>query len=472
MKKAKPYPLILVITFTALVFLSFMSLGEVQKGLYVTISPPVFNGKNLTIAGYSTADTIGATIYDQNNQEKLFKSISVKSGKFSLSLKNTDLKNFTTSAFYKVYLFDLKNTIAGGVYEYVYFDDIPPDISVTSITYEVYDKNNTVITKSYFDPVAGEKFIARYNLSENSYVTVQVAAYDNVKGKGTVVATLLNGVPQKAGANFVTWSGLTSSGKFVNNGSYVFVFTIKDLAGNTKNNYVSPLIAIVKKSSNTNGVTFKGYDLVMPGTSDNYHAFAPKKFLKATFNFFEPPSSAVFLLVYEKGVNSEVYILSPAFKLGSNTLNFSVYGNPVFNSVSYGVYYFRLLGSDVTGNPFDIYSNYFVLDNRSLSLGTVTVDNTVYNRTANGYNFASIRFSLSRPAMVTVQIFDSYNRAVKNLMSNNFMDGPVQIAWDLRSAMSFVAPGTYTVKVTAIDLGGKKIEDSSKTIIVYNQNPF
>ncbi|ABB15937.1 hypothetical protein [Carboxydothermus hydrogenoformans] len=471
MKKAKPYPLILVITFIALVFFSFISLGEVQKGLYVTISPPVFNGKNLTVAGYSTADTIGAAIYDQNNQEKLFKSTSVKSGKFSLSLKNTDLKNFTTSAFYKVYIFDLNNTIASGVYEYVYFDNIAPDISVSSTTYEVYDKNNTVITKSYFDPVAGEKFIAEYNLSENSYVTVQVAAYDNVKGKGTVVATLLNGVPQKAGANFVTWSGLTSSGKFVNNGSYVFVFTLKDLAGNTKNNYVSPLIAIVKKSSNTNGVTFKGYDLVMPGASDNYHAVAPKKFLKATFNFFEPPG-AVSLLVYEKGVNSEVYTLYPAFKLGSNTLNFSVYGNPVFNSVSYGVYYFRLLGSDVTGNPFDIYSNYFVLDNRSLSLGTVSVNSAVYNRTANGYNFASISFTLSRPAMVTVQILDSYNRVVKNLISNNFMDGPVQIAWDLKNAISFVAPGIYKVKITAKDLGGTQIVDSSKTIDVKNVNPF
>jgi len=305
--------------FFVLILLTTISLGEVQKGLYFTINPPVFNGKTLTISGYATGKSIGAAVYDNKGQQITFKSGSTSAGKFTLSFKSTELSAFSSSAFYKVYVFDLSNTITGGVYEFVYFDNIAP--SVSSITYEVYDKDNSTSSITYkvynsvtgvydpqniFDPVAGERFIVKYNLSENSYVTVQVAAYDSLKGKGTVVATLLNGVPQSKGINYVTWSGLTNNGKFINNGTYIFIFNLKDLAGNTSS-ITAPLNVVVKKSSNSSGATFKGYDLVMPGIIDNYHAVAPKKSLKATFNFIEAPGS-VSLLAYEKGIFLMRYI--------------------------------------------------------------------------------------------------------------------------------------------------------------------
>jgi len=492
MKHYKIFLALLVLTLFAIS--TIVSFAAINTSNPITINPAVSNTLNFSVKGTATAGDVvyGAVYNSTNNMLTSFSKTPVKastSGAFALTFSSS--KDFTStslpSAFYKVYVGtgSMASAVSSGVYEFVYFDNIAPDITVSSISYEVYNKNNLEVYDSVtgvyspqniFDPVAGEKFIAEYNLSENCYVTVQVATYDNARGKGTTVATLLSNVPQNAGMNYVTWSGLTSSGKFVNNGTYVFVFTLKDLAGNTKS-FNSDLKAVVKKSTNSTGQPFKGYDLVLPGAVDNYHAPASRKYIKALFNFFETPKQ-VSLYVYEKGVSNEVYTLNlnnSTLKLGTNTVNFDVYNNPTLKSVQYGVYYFRLMGSDILDNPFDIYSSFFVIDNRTLSVGTISCSPSLANRSTTGYNFAPISFTLTRPAFVTVQIVDNTNtsKVIKTLLNNNLMDGPVQIAWDLRNATTFASTNVpYKVKITAVDLGGNKVEDSSKTITINNQNPF
>jgi len=98
-------------------------------------------------------------------------------------------------------------------------------------------------------------------------------------------------------------------------------------------------------------------------------------------------------------------------------------------------------------------------------LENISVDSSLANRSSAGYNFASISFTLKRPALVTVQILDSNNKVVKNIINNNFI---------LRDARGFVSTETYKVKITAADLGGRKFDNSSAmpTIQISNYTPF
>ncbi len=283
------------------------------------------------------------------------------------------------------------------------------------------------LSADFLDPTIGQ------SININSVLTLDATVSVMIKDRtGNVVRTLVGNAARSAGYYSDIWDGRDHGGQIVGDGIYFYVIEY-DIDGNT---YTYDITNDVDEGSYLPPVTYP----------ESFNPFA------AETNFFR----------YALATKSEVTIYISSYLIGAGagdrvkTLLLrkpQQAGSYVMvwdgtddsgNLVSPGDYVLAVLGWQLPENAIAVMSEPIISD--------VFVIPTYLNPAARPYDGedqANLSFTLSKPADVTVSIYDSENYLVRSLTANNIPVGPGKtIFWDGKNDDGkYVAPGTYRLKL-------------------------
>lgn len=79
----------------------------------------------------------------------------------------------------------------------------------------------------------------------------------------------------------------------------------------------------------------------------------------------------------------------------------------------------------------------------------------------------TIKFKISKDALITINIYDSNKKIIKTLTNNNYHSGVNSVVWDGKNhSGSFVSAGAYTYEITGVDTQGNYAKPVSGTISI------
>ncbi|PWK13446.1 FlgD immunoglobulin-like domain containing protein [Tumebacillus permanentifrigoris] len=312
-------------------------------------------------------------------------------------------------------------------------NNVAPEVTGTITT----DKTLPVITSSTttlpIAPGTGTATLS-YTLSENAKVTSGI--YNSA---GALVKALDSNIAKTAGTIALTWDGKNTAGVFVPDGVYTLKINAVDAVGWTATP-VSVTITAETGAAKFTAVTATPNPFKVTGTANATIAYTLSENATLTLKLYDANGTLVRTLV-----NAVATTFGPKSVLWNGK-------NDAGALVADGVYTYKLNATDSAGNV------------SSEATGTITTDKTAPTVTPSGTpvtfkpgtSTASIAYTLSESAKVTIAVYNSAGALVKTLATNIAnLAGSNSVVWDGKNASNlFVAAGTYTVKITATDALG------------------
>ncbi|MBD3920832.1 S8 family serine peptidase [Paenibacillus sp. PR3] len=283
----------------------------------------------------------------------------------------------------------------------------------------------------------------KYTLSEPVAATVLI-----VNSQGNVVRTLANATAQTTGTKSITWNGKNDAGALVEDGTYTYKISVEDGTG------------LTAESQGT--ITTDKTTPVISNLSASPSVFAPtgSNSLTIGFNVSESGKTTV-AIVNSKNATVKTLWSSKATEAGAQTVEWD--GKVTTTTFATdGAYSIKVTTTDAVGFtstqsvPFDIETGAPKITSVSATPALLKV---------TGTSTATIKYTLSEEANVTINIYNAEGILVRTLYQAATTAGAKSIAWNGKNdAGALVEDGTYTYKINAIDLEGHSAEEASGTI--------
>lgn len=291
----------------------------------------------------------------------------------------------------------------------------------------------------------GTNAYIQYTLGQDANVTINV-----FKENGDHVKTLLNNIKKYSGFNSQSWDGKDQNGVLVPDGNYKLVVEAKDAAGTQ--------VGLAE-------VTFMAArQPAISGVTDAPDPFNPSNGEQSTIQFTVSSGhiqKVTILKGYEvvRTWNTTQEVKAP----GTYTWNWDGKDNNG-NIVGDGIYTYQIEATSPMVSSFK--STYKGTVNVEKEAPKVTAITTTPNPLKISSGSMTVAYTLSENAKVTMKIMDAAGNTVKtilNAISKNA--GYNSSAWDGKDAAgAYVAEGTYTVVINAVDNFSNSSGDQSVTV--------
>lgn len=275
----------------------------------------------------------------------------------------------------------------------------------------------------------------KYTVSEP--VSMNIKIYDQ---RNNLIRTLVNN-ETKTGTNTIGWNGKNDAGMLVNDGIYTIKLNASDLSGKT---------AQEKTMQITTDKTVPTISVLQTGSNQ----FDPLsgQLMNVSFTISEPGYVLVQIL---NAANSPVATLRSNQWTSAGSVSLQWNGrNASGQLLADGDYKVKVTVKDGVGFIATATSANFVLESRNPQLTNYSAGPAIFKIT--GTSLATIKYTLSEPANVTVQVLDSGNNPVRTLLNNQLRTGAMSVTWNGKDDNgNLVADGVYSIKLTATDRAGK-----------------
>nr|WP_243449919.1 S8 family serine peptidase [Neobacillus terrae] len=272
--------------------------------------------------------------------------------------------------------------------------------------------------------------------NEDTYVSAYV-----IDGKGNKLKSLGANLYHKPVAFSFNWDGTNNDKQPVPEGNYQYLLEIKDLAGN-KTLIKSPWVKLMDWRKPIIGA---------PATIEYRNVGS------ASYTYSLSKPAKVTIEVYQNG--QMVKTIQQALEKGKgiNTFNLDLSSN----LLSDGVYQYQIMAADK-------YSQIgFFKGNLTVALGrtVIGIAKTVQlHKFENG--ICEVHYSLSEPANITIEVFDSSNRKIRTLLTNApRAAGKNSFSWDGyddKGNSLFTDGSSYYYKIKAINTVGNETSVEGK----------
>ena len=355
------------------------------------------------------------------------------------------------------------NLVPDGVYNYrISASDNSGNIANEFIGTVTTDKTPVAITNISVSP---EKFAIsgkiNYTLSEDATVTFIV--YDNMNKE---VRKILNAQILSSGPNTTIWNGQNESELDVQSGEYKFIINAIDKVGffTTYQGKIiidAPAPLISNLSNDPDIFIATGSNTVMINYTISSNA-------NLTFKIYDSANKLVRTLKNNEPILRGQNVASWNGKNDSGIL------------ASDGLYTYKLTAVDSVGKSSNEAIGTMKIDKTGPKISDVSVTPTLFGTGST----STIFYNLSETARVTIKLLDKSNNEVVTLVNNLTKNtGLNSVIWNGKDNSGNYIPGTYTVKISAIDDAAFKdevsriitLEDSSKPVvsdIFVSPNPF
>ncbi|MFZ5640558.1 MAG: FlgD immunoglobulin-like domain containing protein [Bacillota bacterium] len=276
--------------------------------------------------------------------------------------------------------------------------------------------------------IGTDNLTIRYNLSENATV------YTTIYSGQTPIRKLVNGLAKQVGYNSDTWDGKDDDGNYVPEGTYTVAVSAVDPYGNA------------------GGVSHNFTAAYRPGiTISNVtpQPFNPTADTNVTVNFTLTKDAKVTAKIV-KGFavvrTLQTNVLLPA---GSHTLTWDGKDENLQQAAD-GPYTVQIDAASPTVTSFtNTAKGDITVEAADPALTGVSVSPLIVKI---GYN-STIRYTVSEPATVTVQIFDPQGQVVRQYPAEvKASGGYYSLTWDTKNDLgSLIVTGDYVLKITAVD---------------------
>lgn len=296
------------------------------------------------------------------------------------------------------------------------------------------------------DPVKiGSNATIRYTLVQGANVTVNVATET-----GDIVRTVVDNVYKNAGPVITTWDTTDSAGQLVADGNYNIIVIAKDDGGVELGR-----LEKLQKAARSPSLT---------GVSVSPEPFNPASGQNATLSYTLSSDSLVSISVM-KGASTVKVLTDSKHVLAGTATEIWDGTNNLGALAADGSYTYQLKAESPTVSTF-----------YTTAKPTVTVE--CYSPSITGFTVtpnplklastnASIRYTLSENAKVTLKVMDSSNNLVRTLWDSVAKTaGPGSTTWDgKKDDGTYVAEGQYTVVISAVDNYNKPSVEQSATLV-------
>jgi flagellar hook assembly protein FlgD len=307
---------------------------------------------------------------------------------------------------------------------------------------------SATLSKDSFDPQVGE------TVTISSILTTQAAVTIKLKDRvGSVVRTLVDNVVRSGGFFSDTWDGKDDSGQYVKDGAYLY--TIEYSANGQ--NYVYDLTNDVNPARYAPPVNYP--DTFNPLNSDTNsfrYTLENKSEVTVYISYFggsyglagprvktlllrEPQKKGSYVLVWD-GTDDSGNLVEP-------------------HGYVIAVFGWRLPENSVIVSTKPIISDILVAPTR------VNPDSGAYSASSQ----ATLTYTLSKNADVTVSIYNSENYLVRTITVDDVpAGGGNTIVWDGKNEDNIlVAPGTYRFKLIAEDDQGTLSSEGNALVVIF-----
>lgn len=398
----------------------------------VSDSPDPFipNGKNVSTISYIISHAANVSINLYNSNGDLIKTLfngSVQAGNNKVTWDGTDSSNKIAGIGTFTYKINAQDT--SGYKAPEVSGTISADYTAPVITFIGFSPNPFFADGKTTETIA-------YSLSENAAVNVTIA-----DSKGSIIRVLDSKSQKGTGANTSVWDGKDINGSIVPAGPY----TVKIEAVNSAGLAAKSVTAVIAVQKST---------IISPplltSLNDYPDPFKPDGTNVSTIEYTLGSNANVSAAIYNIKNELVKTLWSGSMEKGAKKLTWDG-RNTGGTLVSKGIYVYKV-------NAADLHNN------RAYGLGTITVEYDLPRVIISGIspdpfeslgsNNATISYILTKEAFVTTEIFDSSEKPVKKLETGvNKLSGVTSVLWDGKDSSGLlVKDGTYTVKITAVDL--------------------
>ncbi|TLN27470.1 hypothetical protein FDZ74_01370, partial [bacterium] len=331
---------------------------------------------------------------------------------------------------------DDAGTIVGDGTHYYRITAVSPTVNIFTSTIKnsfTVDKGAPAVTELTLNPDpyrlgTTTQLTVMYNLSENATVSV------NIYNGTTLVRKLVQNQVQIAGYRTASWDGKDDAGSNVGEGIYTVVIRAVDSYG---------------QYGEAQGKVAAGYLPTISSVTCSPDPFNPPLNGQAAINFTLSNDAKVTVSVLKNNVPVRTVVSGALKTAGAHTVYWD--GKDDANQpVSDGPYTYQIEAvSPTVATFFSTYKVNTTVEAGNPALTDLIVSPPVVKKGAG----ATLMYTLSEPATVTVQIMTYQRQAVRDFPAEvKAGGGYYSLAWDTKDNFgNLVATGDYILKVSAVD---------------------
>jgi chitodextrinase/flagellar hook assembly protein FlgD len=291
----------------------------------------------------------------------------------------------------------------------------------------------------------------QYTLDESAKITVQIT-----NSTGSLVKTLSTNVNKTKGSHTVNWNGRDRRNLLVADGTYNVIITAKNQVGLTTTIKSLKIIVESKKPTITK----------VKITPSPYRTTT---FTKTTISFALSEKAKVSVRVLDLEENIVRNVVTESVRNpGTVLIDWNGKNNSAAN-VPDGLYRILLDAVDIPPAEGDIkppvalapktaatYEGLLVLDGRNNPLIT-NITTSPESFVADGTAVLTVSYKLSENSSVNIDILNSSSAVVRTISTKlSRFAGTRTFSWNGKAnSGTVVSPGTYTIRIMAVDSGGK-----------------
>jgi type VII secretion-associated serine protease mycosin len=283
----------------------------------------------------------------------------------------------------------------------------------------------------------------KYTLSEP--VTASVLILDS---QDNVVRTLANSAAQTTGTKSLIWNGKNDAGALVEDGTYTYKIAVEDGTG------------LTAESQGT--ITTDKTTPVISSVSASPSVFAPTGSNSLTIGFdVSENGKTTVAIVNSKNATVKTLWSSKATEAGTQTIEWDGKISTTAFAAD-GAYTVKVTTTDAVGFT-STQSALFDIETGAPKLTSVSATPALLKVT--GTSTATIKYTVSEDANVSINIYNADDILVRTLYQAATTAGAKSIVWNGKNdAGALVDDGVYTYKINAVDFDGNASEEASGTI--------
>ena len=351
------------------------------------------------------------------------------------------------------------NEVTNGTYTYIieatdsFFKKSTPVSGTIKIDSTKPEITSASILPNPFAPIGGNTASISFNLSEAAKISINIYNSDD-----KLIKSLEDNATKSAGNNFSSWNGKDSSGQVIKDGEYKFTISAIDLVGLAGN----------PASQN---FTVEGTSPSITAVDDTPDPFAPDGSLVNKITYTLSEDAHVTVKVFDSSNTLIKTLIDENLEAGDKSTNWNG-KNDSGSIVKSGTYSYTIDAKDSSGKSAPQASGTIYVDSEKPAITKNSISPNPF--APDGSNWASIAYSLSEPAFVTIGIYDKTNTLVRTLEDNAFKPaGDNTSNWNGKNLSgSIVNDNTYTYKISAVDKANFSADSVSDTFTVERSSPY
>jgi len=318
-----------------------------------------------------------------------------------------------------------------------------------SVTISVATGLSATLSSDAFDPSVAQ------TVSINSVITNAATISIKIRDKvSNLVRTLVNNASRAAGYYSDAWDGKDNSGHIVDAGVYLYVIEYT-VGGQT---YVYDVTNNVDLNKYPPSVTYPG-------------SFDPFSSMTNFFRYTLPGKSEVTINMshwnwhgyWGAGPRVRTLLMRKPLKAGSYVMTWDGTDDSG-NLVEAGDYLITVWGYYLPANAIIVQTEPVISDLLPLPV--------YLNPDAKPYDDVyqeTFTYTVSKPVKVTASIYDAANFLVRTITINGVPAGTGnKVVWDGKNnSGKYVLPGTYRIKLVAVDAKGNSSMDANALVVIY-----